>query len=205
MTLNRLGATTLIHERKSQLRGRLLEVGVGDDPYPDLVAQRVSVDISERYAPDVVADAHHLPFRSGAFDSVLASQVLEHLHSPWQAVEEIARVHNRNTGAVIIAVPFLFPLHQTPADYFRFTEWGLRRLLESHFVVSEVVGFGGRLAVLIDHVFTTMPSSSVPRRAARAARKRLVGSGARNRSRLLTQIMVRRAAEFPCGYVVVCV
>ncbi len=69
-------------------------------------------------------DAHRLPFRAGSFDAAVASQVLEHLHSPAVALSELTRVL-RTDGMMLVALPFLYPLHQTPHDYQRLTRWGL--------------------------------------------------------------------------------
>ena len=54
--------------------------------------------------PTVVADAHHLPFRDGIFDSVFSSDVLEHLPNPSQAIKEQTRVC-RSKGTIQAIVP----------------------------------------------------------------------------------------------------
>ena len=38
------------------------------------------------------ADAHHLPFASGAFDLVVSCETIEHLINPFAAIQEMARV-----------------------------------------------------------------------------------------------------------------
>jgi len=57
----------------------------------------VSLDISSRVRPTVVADAHYLPFRSGIFRRALCYHVLEHVNSPRRVLTEIFRV--LKTGA----------------------------------------------------------------------------------------------------------
>ncbi|MBA3036979.1 MAG: class I SAM-dependent methyltransferase [Desulfobacterium sp.] len=50
------------------------------------------------------ADIFHLPFKSRAFDYVIATEILEHLSNPSVALKEIARVAKPNSP-VILSVP----------------------------------------------------------------------------------------------------
>lgn len=203
MTLERVGASHLLNERVELLTGRVLELGVGVDPYAEKVNVRFTLDISARHAPSVVGDAHLLPFANDSFDSILASQVFEHLHSPHLAAAELARVSSRK-GHLIVAVPFLFPVHEGPNDFYRYTEWGLRRVLSPYFDVQEVVPYGGRLAAAIDVLATTTPSSSRVRRAVRSARKMAIGNDLARDRPWVSKLLLRRPGEFPCGFVAVC-
>lgn len=74
--------------------------------------------------PDLFGDAHALPIADGAFDVVLLLDVLEHLERPRQALGEAARVLAPG-GRLIIMVPFLYPVHDAPRDFTRFTPAGL--------------------------------------------------------------------------------
>lgn len=201
MTLQRIGASFILQSMRSHLTGSLLELGVGNDPYGGGDSVRVTVDIEISHRPDVVADAHALPFRDGSFDSALASQVFEHLRTPSKAASELSRVHS-GAGAVVIAVPFLFGLHQEPVDYQRFTAWGLHELLDPHFSVARIVPYGGRFASAFDILVRPTRSSSIPRRAIRRLRKRLLPQNAARAYRRVGSWLLRRPAEHPLGYVV---
>ncbi|MGN6382407.1 MAG: class I SAM-dependent methyltransferase [Dyella sp.] len=76
--------------------------------------------------PHVFADAAHLPFATGHFDAVVCLEVLEHVTDPAVVINEIARVL-KNRGRAWISMPFLYPLHDAPFDFQRYTEYGLRR------------------------------------------------------------------------------
>lgn len=59
-------------------------------------------DAKKKSLSVVLADAHFLPFRDGAFHLVTAREVIEHLVSPWDAAREWMRVSSRS---VIISCP----------------------------------------------------------------------------------------------------
>ncbi len=59
-------------------------------------------------ATAVGADAARLPFPDGAFDRVIAAEILEHVPDDWAAVGEIARVL-RPGGTAAVTVPAWLP------------------------------------------------------------------------------------------------
>ena len=79
--------------------------------------------------PDVFADAAGLPFAGGTFDAVACLEVLEHVRMPDQVLAEIARVL-RPGGVAYVSMPFLYPIHDAPHDYQRWTPHGWRRSAE---------------------------------------------------------------------------
>ena len=62
------------------------------------------------------------------FDVAIVSSVLEHVYDFDAAVTGLGQVLKPG-GIARIKVPFLFPLHDEPGDYWRFTEHALRRIL----------------------------------------------------------------------------
>ena len=93
--------------------GLVLEIGSGDNPNPraDILVDKFLFDNTERGGdividrPIVVADAHHLPFRDGAFDYTICSHILEHMGNFNAVVTELWRVCR--PGAIItVKVPF---------------------------------------------------------------------------------------------------
>lgn len=80
--------------------------------------------------PHVFGDALSLPFASGAFDTVLLLDVLEHLEKDTTCLNEIQRVLKPG-GVLILQVPFLYPIHDAPRDFRRLTEYGLQLLAEN--------------------------------------------------------------------------
>lgn len=116
----------------------ILELGAGRErtTAPNIVRTDAFVFATDHL--DLVADAHALPFADASFDFVFSLAVFEHLHSPWLAAREIARVL-RPGGRVYTLCAFMQPLHGYPDHYFNATESGLRRLFSDDFDV-EVCG-----------------------------------------------------------------
>lgn len=134
--------------------GRLLDAGSGRSPYLETLRSRgfevVSLDIEDRSgAVDVVADVQNMPqVESASFDSVLSTQVLEHLPCPDRALCEIFRVLKPG-GRLLLTAPHLSPIHEAPLDFFRYTPFGLRELAErAGFLVEEIRPVGGMIAFL---------------------------------------------------------
>jgi SAM-dependent methyltransferase len=111
---------------------RILELGAGRESTTAPNVVRTDAFVFAGGHLDVVADAHALPFRDASFDFVFSLAVFEHLHSPWLAAAEIARVL-RPGGRVFTLCAFLQPLHGYPDHYFNATESGLRRLFSDGF------------------------------------------------------------------------
>lgn len=90
--------------------------------------------------PHVVGNIQRLPFKSERCDGILCVAVLEHVAEPQRAVDEMFRI--LKPGGILVGfVPFLYPCHGSPSDYWRFTEEGLRFMLR-RFDEVEVVAWG---------------------------------------------------------------
>lgn len=127
--------------------GKTLDIGAGGSPYAKLFPNRVSVDIVSQEGVDVVADVHDLSvFKNEEFDIILCTEALEHFHDPTQAIRELTRVLKRD-GILILSTRFIFPLHNIPHDYYRFTEYGLRYLLRGY-DIKKFVADGNTMTTL---------------------------------------------------------
>jgi len=110
----------------------------------------VTVDIDERRNPDIVADyCDESKLLAHTYDFVVLSEVLEHLYAPTQAIAQTRRLL-RPGGSLILTTPFIFPLHEKPCDYFRYTRYGLQHLLRTfeEVVVRERNGWAETILVL---------------------------------------------------------
>ena len=140
-----------IRKRAEYLHGRLLDVGCGVKPYErDLrktVTEHVGVDHESTAhglsKVDIVATAYAIPVEDGSFDSVLATEVLEHLEEPVAALREWRRALKPG-GCVVLPAPFIWHLHEEPRDFYRYSPHGLRHVIESAGLeVVEIEMLGG--------------------------------------------------------------
>lgn len=150
----------MINAAKQNIKGICLDIGAGNSPYKKYlnVARYISVDKKQTRAVnyqenqnDIDADAKDLPFDNDFADTVLLNQVLEHIDDYEKVLEEIHRVLKKG-GKLIISAPFVYHIHSEPNDYFRFSEYGLRYLLQKHnFVIYQFsyLGYVGTALVSI--------------------------------------------------------
>ena len=128
---------------KLERGSRVLSVGAGGEIGGRMVAagerlglEIVQLDIDPDRGADVVADLCEWHSET-PYDAIVCSEVLEHLWAPHQAVKNMW-ASLRDGGRLILTVPFVFPIHSAPHDYFRYTRHGLEVLLRDfHDVVIE--------------------------------------------------------------------
>lgn len=127
--------------------GPVLIIGSGDkcefyrSKFKDSLV--INSDVHNQFGVDVVFDAHNIPFKDNTFQLVYSSQVLEHTLKPWMVSKEISRV-TKMGGYIHTEVPFCFPYHGQPYDFYRFTPGGLRLLFQlCELVRDEVISGGG--------------------------------------------------------------
>ena len=132
---------------------RTLDIGAQNGPYGAHFPHRVGLDIRPGAGVRIIGDAQALGIRDAAFEVVLCTEVLEHLPEPQKAIDEIFRVLEPG-GSLLLTTRFLFPIHDAPHDYFRFTKYGLRHLLRRFEIVElrEETGTVGTLAVLLQRI-----------------------------------------------------
>jgi SAM-dependent methyltransferase len=125
---------------------RVLDAGAGEAPYRALFPRARYVGLDDgRGDPrwdytglNVSGDLLAMPFGDASFDHVLCTETLEHLTDPQAFVREVARVL-RPGGRLHMTAPLSFKEHQQPHDYFRYTRYGLRLLLERAGLQAESV------------------------------------------------------------------
>jgi SAM-dependent methyltransferase len=113
--------------------GKILDVGCGSMPYRNYFqcTQYVGMEVkAHNTTADCYYDGQLFPFRDEEFDGVFSSEVLEHVFTPQQFLQEIHRVL-KTGGLLLLSVPFVWDEHEKPFDYARYSSFGLRHLLET--------------------------------------------------------------------------
>lgn len=148
----------------SKLRGRVLDIGCGYQPYKQLLHQcdYVGMDLDESRKPDLVGSVLDIPQEDNSFDGAIFSEVIEHIPEPDVALSEINRCL-RPSGILYITAPQSWGIHYAPHDYFRFTRYGLLHLLEKNgFEVMTIEKIGGA-ASLISSALTVFIADKIVR------------------------------------------
>jgi SAM-dependent methyltransferase len=136
---------------------KVLDVGSAASPYTKYFPNRVGLDISPDNNPDIVADAHDLPFKEGDFSFVLCTEVLEHVKDPKKVVSEIYRILPKG-GVCVLTTRFVYPLHAIGDDRWRFTPTALEELFADFAEVTiapETQTFSAVAALLQRIIFQT--------------------------------------------------
>jgi SAM-dependent methyltransferase len=171
--------------RDTDAPARVIDIGCGEQPLRKLVEAEggtyVGFDVEQNAQASVAIigfidralplpwpDAHHV------YDVVLCTEVLEHV-ADWDVAFMNLRSLVAPSGRVIMTVPFIFPLHMEPFDYFRATPHVIEKLAgRHHFVIDEQHKLGNArdvIATALDDV-SILPNQSalVPRIVARVLR-----------------------------------
>ena len=105
---------------------KCLQIGVKDELGEKFGPNWISVDLYDtRDFIDFNYDVHNLRFPDNEFDIVVCLSILEHLPEPERAIAELRRVL-RPGGEIWVQLPFYFPYHESPKDYWRCSPDGLR-------------------------------------------------------------------------------
>lgn len=135
--------------------GTVLDLGCGSRPFEAFFNGRVRHWIGADFPstghphaqPDVIADGMKLPLADQAFDTVLCTQVLEHVPEPVELLREAWRVL-RPGGYLVLTAPQYNALHGEPEDFYRYTKYGLDHLAKKvGFSVRRIEPIGGFISL----------------------------------------------------------
>lgn len=130
--LMRRGLAEAIRNRADKMDGTLLDFGCGARPYESLfnVQNYIGLDIEvsghppDGKKPDIYYDGKHIPLEDESVDHVFAAEVFEHVFNAQELYREIFRVLKPG-GTFLMTCPFVWPLHEQPYDFARYTPYAL--------------------------------------------------------------------------------
>ena len=105
---------------------KCMQIGVKEYMGAKFGPNWVSVDkYDTRPFIDYHYDVQDLKFEDATFDAVACISILEHIPYPQKAISEFYRVLKPG-GKIWIQLPFQYPYHEAPKDYWRVSPDGLR-------------------------------------------------------------------------------
>ncbi len=134
----------------------VLDAGAGESPYQNLFshARYESTDLCKVGETDYsrvtyICDLSSIPAKNQSYDMIICTQVLEHVREPKAVLCEFYRILKPG-GELWISAPLFYKEHQVPYDYYRYTQYGFRYLLEeagfSVRLIEPLEGFYGTLS-----------------------------------------------------------
>ena len=129
-----------IKKNEKYLTGSLLDFGCGTKPYEKILTKvdsYIGVDYKiegreeSQKKVDVFYDGKKIPFNDATFDSLLSTEVLEHVFNIDELLKEFNRVLKIN-GKAIITTPFMWEEHEMPYDFARYTTPALEYLYKKN-------------------------------------------------------------------------
>lgn len=122
------------------LNGSLLDFGCATKPYKKYITnitEYVGVDYKiegwehRQKEVDFFYDGETIPFEDNRFDSMICTEVFEHVFNLERLLSECNRVLKPGATA-LITTPFMWEEHEVPYDYARYTPYALKHLYEKH-------------------------------------------------------------------------
>ena len=126
-----------------------------------------NMEIFEAPNIDFVGSVENIPLADEELDVVITQEVLEHVKSPFKAMNEIHRVLKIG-GMAYIQLPFIIGFHPCPNDYWRFSKEGIEvlvqtsdmKIIESGITVGSATGFY-RISVEFFSILFSVPIPSI--------------------------------------------
>lgn len=188
-------------------RGRLVDLGCGKVPlfqvYREYVTSVTCLDWASSKHGSEFVDRHCdlnglIPLSDACCDTVILSDVLEHIANPYYLLSEVARI-TAYGGHALLSVPFLYGLHEAPHDYFRYTEFALRKMANAcGLQVVQLESTGGAPEVVTDIVCKLLARVPVIGGGAAAAAQTVAGYASSVwPGKYFSQ---KTRASFPLGY-----
>lgn len=140
----------------SHVHGRVLDLGAGMAKYKEVIKKNaidyIACDVKKNENIDTVCDVTNLNFPPESFNTVISTQVFEHIDNPFTVAKEIKKVLKIGGNAIITA-PFMFPYHADPKDNFRFSREGLEEIFRSlGFEIIDSGIYGGFFMVISEMI-----------------------------------------------------
>lgn len=141
-------------------KGVLLDLACGSMPYKQYILDNnqniikyIGMDVNyvpeyQQFKVDIEWNGTTIPLPDDSVDTIISTEFFEHIHNIKEVLLESRRVLKKG-GTLFFTVPFIWPLHVTPHDQYRYTPYSLTRIFEEAGFSSIHIGnLGGHHASL---------------------------------------------------------
>lgn len=162
---------------KTFAKGNLVDLGCGIKPYEKIFSKYIESYYGVDFQPtanssykeltraDLFADCSDTRLEKESFDTVLSTQVMEHVVSAKEFLDECFRLLKKD-GIGIFTVPFVWQLHSEPYDYFRFTKYAIEKLFRAAgFEIVELKNCEGAYATIMQTKIISIYTRPVSRKS----------------------------------------
>jgi ubiquinone/menaquinone biosynthesis C-methylase UbiE len=145
-------------------KGTLADLGCGEMPYREYLLDKnktiktyIGIDLKNsayhnKVKPDRYWNGRKIPLKTNSCDTVIATELFEHMSNIEEVLREIRRVLKKD-GLLFFTVPFVWPLHETPHDEYRYTPYSLQRHLTNtgfrNIIMRQLGGYEASLAQML--------------------------------------------------------
>jgi len=195
---------------KEYAKGRLLDLGCGKVPlyeaYKDYIDDNICIDwantIHESPYLDYTFDLiKKIPLSDNEFDTIILSDVLEHIKEPKLLWSEMSRLLDDN-GILLMNVPFYYWLHEEPYDFFRYTKHALCFMAEDvGFQLIKLEPYGGAIEIITDIISKLIVSIPLIGKLCAKIIQRITWMFIN--TKVGNKISVLTSQKFPLGYILI--
>lgn len=192
---------------KLHARGKLIDLGCGKVPFFGAYKEYITsstcadwaTDLNKNQFLDITCDLNkQLPIESESFDTIILSDVLEHIYKPEVLWGEMNRILLPG-GKILLNTPFFYKLHEAPHDYYRYTRFALTNFSTANnlkvITLAEMGGLPEIMADLSAKFFTYIPIIGKP-----LSLFTQWFCGAFIKTSLGKKLSQKTSAQFPLGY-----
>ncbi len=170
--LSSLCLNKAIEYQSSYIKGRILDIGCGNKPYKKYFAYTEYIGLDTHNSghnhintdADIFYDGAIFPFQDNSFDCIVCFQVMEHVSDIDLFINEIRRVLKPG-GYMLATAPFMWPEHEKPYDFRRWTSFGFKsNFIAKKFEVINNIKSGNSLIVIVSFIndyFRSKQNSSI--------------------------------------------
>lgn len=122
----------------------ILDLGCGNKPsyHHYMKGKILCFDKIKTKMTHVIGDANLLPFKLNKFDKAISINSFYYFRNPFDVINNIHKILKKE-GKLVLVMPFIYPIHDVPHDNYRFTEFGIKEILNGKFELEEIKSIGG--------------------------------------------------------------